>query len=130
MIQFDSADEFVVSAFEKWRQELELDSFHLAAHSMGVRLESIAFDWQPSDLTSSLSLQAIFASSYALQHPQHIDVRDPYHPDLSTSITHALGWRCNSTSSWSRLPVLVTRLRRRIRPMPRLKRATTRGCGG
>uniref|UniRef100_H3HDA6 AB hydrolase-1 domain-containing protein n=1 Tax=Phytophthora ramorum TaxID=164328 RepID=H3HDA6_PHYRM len=32
---YDSADDFIVGSFEKWRQEIELDKFDLCAHSMG-----------------------------------------------------------------------------------------------
>ncbi|TMW55090.1 hypothetical protein Poli38472_013852 [Pythium oligandrum] len=48
---YDSADHAVVSAFEQWRQEMQLEQFHLCAHSMG----------------------AIFASSYAIKHPEKVN---------------------------------------------------------
>ncbi|CAH0477204.1 unnamed protein product [Peronospora belbahrii] len=48
---YDSADEFIMNSFEKWQQAIELEQFHLCGHSMG----------------------AIFASSYALKHPEHVN---------------------------------------------------------
>ncbi|KAG6961715.1 hypothetical protein JG687_00007554 [Phytophthora cactorum] len=48
---YDSADDFVVGSFEKWQQEIKLESFDLCGHSMG----------------------AIFASSYALKHPEQVN---------------------------------------------------------
>lgn len=42
-IQFDSANAFVLDAFEDWRKELDLQSFHLCAHSLGVRSSVGAF---------------------------------------------------------------------------------------
>ncbi|ETI48959.1 hypothetical protein L914_06880 [Phytophthora nicotianae] len=48
---YDSADDFVVGSFEKWQQEMNLENFELVGHSMG----------------------AIFASSYALKHPEQVN---------------------------------------------------------
>ncbi|GLD99988.1 hypothetical protein PINS_up008716 [Pythium insidiosum] len=48
---YDSADEFIVHAFEDWRKEIGLEKFNLCAHSMG----------------------AIFASSYALRFPDRVN---------------------------------------------------------
>ncbi|KAF1322406.1 Cleavage induced serine protease family s33, partial [Globisporangium splendens] len=89
---FDSANEFVLSSFENWRKELELDKFHLCAHSMG--------------LTTLFSvLQAIFASSYAIQNPQNVNhlllvspagVSRPPIPDPDSALERA------RRSSWVR----------------------------
>ncbi|KAJ0394092.1 hypothetical protein P43SY_001054 [Pythium insidiosum] len=49
--QYDSADDFIVQAFEEWRKEIGLEQFNLCAHSMG----------------------AIFASSYALRYPDRVN---------------------------------------------------------
>ncbi|KAJ0396901.1 hypothetical protein ATCC90586_010113 [Pythium insidiosum] len=48
---YDSADDFIVQAFEEWRKEIGLEHFNLCAHSMG----------------------AIFASSYALRNPDRVN---------------------------------------------------------
>ncbi|KAE8966915.1 hypothetical protein PF011_g27761 [Phytophthora fragariae] len=48
---YDSANEFIVGSFENWQKEMKLDQFDLCGHSMG----------------------AIFASSYALRNPEHVN---------------------------------------------------------
>lgn len=68
----------MLKSFEKWRKELELEDFHLCAHSMGVSLLLyldlfLAFSML-TYTASLLFLQAIFASSYAIQHPKNVKV--------------------------------------------------------
>ncbi|KAI9908627.1 hypothetical protein PsorP6_004087 [Peronosclerospora sorghi] len=48
---YDKADEFIMSSFEMWQKEIELEQFNLCGHSMG----------------------AIFASSYALRNPEKVN---------------------------------------------------------
>lgn len=47
----ETADAVFVGAIEEWRKELKLDTFYLAGHSMG----------------------AMFASSYAVRYPAHVE---------------------------------------------------------